>query len=251
MIATSRQTRDDYVSRGFRTDRIDVVYNGIDLREWQANGDPARTRERFGVPVGAFLLAFAGRLHPGKGVDVLLDAMQRLPERVHLVIAGQHHEDGSRRDYKAELVMHAGQRAVSERVRFVGHLADPRDLFAAADLTILPSVISEAFGRTVIESMACGTPAVASRVGGIPEILAGNWASMLVPPGDGAALAQRIMTLMDWRSRDPELAARCRAHVEQRFDVRGMVNGVEASLARAIDDWTAGLAVPAATAALR
>ena len=115
---------------------------------------------------------------------------------------------------------------------------------------MLPSVISETFGRVVVEAMACGTPVVASRIGGIPEILTGEFDRHLVPPGDAAALAARLEQFRGWQTRDPGLGRRCREHVERRFDLAQTIDGVEAVFVNVVDEWSAGRAAPAATAAV-
>jgi glycosyltransferase involved in cell wall biosynthesis len=250
LIANSHQTRDDYVARGFRRDRIDVVYNGID----PSARPPARTasevRQALGITAASFLIAFAGRIHPGKGIDTLVDAVSRLAPPVDLVIAGREHEDGSGRSFEAEVRKAIRDRGVESRCHLVGHMDPIADLFAAADVTVLPSVISETFGRAIVESMACGTPVVASRVGGFPEVMTGEFDGHLVPPGDAAALAAKLEQFRAWRANDPGLGARGREHVERHFALASSVDGVDAVLRRVLDEWHAGTAVRAATAAV-
>jgi glycosyltransferase involved in cell wall biosynthesis len=100
-------------------------------------------------------------------------------------------------------------------------------LLRATDVTVLPSLWSEPFGRIVIESMACETPVVASRVGGLPEILTGEFAAGLCEPANPDALAASVMRVADWRRSDPELGRRARAHVASTFTLARTVAGVE------------------------
>ena len=79
LIAISNQTREDYVARGFRRDRIDVVYNGIAVDAWQPHLTRSEVRSRLDLDAKAFLAVYAGRLHPSKGVEVLIDALPLLP----------------------------------------------------------------------------------------------------------------------------------------------------------------------------
>jgi glycosyltransferase involved in cell wall biosynthesis len=251
LIAISNQTRDDYVARGFRPDRIDVVHNGIAVGEWQTPLTRADARSRLGLDAAAFLVLCAGRLHPGKGIDVVIDALALLPPDAQLLIAGREFDDGRTVPYEPRLKEQAAARGVDARCHFLGHVPGLAELYHAADVTVLASVISEAFGRTVIESMACGTPVVASNAGGIPEILTGEFEQYLVPVGDHRALAARLQSLRGWRDRDPGLADRCRAHVERQFDLAATVSGVEASLRRTVDEWCAGAPTPAAADIVR
>ena len=250
LIANSQQTRDDYVTHGFRRDRIDVVYNGIDVTVCRPEHARDEVRARLGIAPASFLIAFAGRLHPGKGLETLVDALSRLAPPVDLVIAGREHEDGSGRPREAELRQFIRRHDMESRCHLVGHIDPISDLFAASDVAVLPSVISETFGRVVIEAMACGTPVVASRIGGIPEILTGEFDRHLVPPGDAGALAARLELFRGWRARDPSLGRRCREHVERHFDLAQSVNGVDAVFRNVVDEWGAGRAAPAATAAV-
>jgi glycosyltransferase involved in cell wall biosynthesis len=250
LIANSRQTRDDYVAHGFRQDRIDVVYNGIDASGCSPARGSGEVRQALGVPPSSFLIAFAGRLHPGKGIDTLVDAVSRLASPVDLVIAGREHEDGSGRAFEVEVRKAIRDRGVESRCHLVGHVDPIADVFAAADVTVLPSVVSETFGRAIVESMACGTPVIASRIGGIPEVMTGEFDGHLVLPGDAPALAAKLEQFRAWRTNDPGLGARGRAHVERHFALTSSVDGVEAVLRRVLDEWHAGTAVRAATAAV-
>ena len=121
------------------------------------------------------------------------------------MIAGRQLPDGSTRRYDEELKERARAAGVTARCHFVGHVSPIAELYGAADVTVLPSMWGEAFGRAVIESMACRTPVVASNSGGIPEILTGEFARYLFPYGDADALMAQLLALRDWKSRDPTL----------------------------------------------
>ena len=103
----------------------------------------------------------------------------------------------------------------------------------AADVVVVPSVWAEPFGRVIVEAMATGRPAVASRVGGIPEILTGEFERFLVEPGDAGVLTLALESLVGWQEREPALADRCRAHVRDHFSLDRVVEGVERSLSAA------------------
>jgi glycosyltransferase involved in cell wall biosynthesis len=239
LIAISNAMRQQYAEAGFHADRIDVVYNGIDVAEWHASeGGPAR--QRLGLPDHALIAAFAGRIHHQKGIDVLIDALALLPWQWHAAIAGANHDDGSGRDYERELRARASERGIANRVHWIGHLGRPSVFYSAADVVVLPAVLPEAFGRTIVEAMACGTPVVASRSGGIPEILTGEFERGLCEPGDAAALAASLQAVRTWRVADPGLAARCRAHVATQFTITETVTGVERVLECTVEEWRAG-----------
>jgi glycosyltransferase involved in cell wall biosynthesis len=245
-IAISASTRYSYLGRGLPSDRLDMVHNGIDVRSWRSGVPLEEVRRRLGVARDTFLVVFAGRLHPTKNVELLIDALATLPQPADLVIAGRHLPDGSGRAYGDEVKQYVMRAGIERHCHFVGHVARMAELYAAADVTVLPSA-NEAFGRVVIESMACRTPVVASNAGGIPEILTGDFARWLFQPGNLGELTARLMALRGWRARDPELGDRCRAHVEAEFAIDRTVLGIERVLQRAVDEWgnRAAVSIPA------
>ena len=94
-------------------------------------------------------------------------------------------------------------------------------------------------------------PVIASNVGGIPEILTGEFGQYLFPARDHRALAERLNALSGWTGRDPGLAARCREHVERHFNIAKTIDGVETSLERTVAEWRGGARRHAAGEILR
>jgi|GEM_PF-238302 len=169
-----------------------LVPNGIDPIRFHPNGGP---------PPGDYIL-FVGRLVPYKGLDVLLRALARRPDPPPLVIAG---EGPSEHALKA-LAQRLGIPAT-----FLGRVPDDDlpALYRGARVTVLPSIApQEAFGLCLLESMACGTPVVASDLPGVDEVaLLGG---LLARPGDPASLSDQLRRTDDptLLARGPELAAR-------------------------------------------
>lgn len=148
----------------------------------------AGSRDRLREPV----VLYAGALIPGKGVHHLLGAFARVaPEfpEAQLEIVGREEN----REYAKELHREVERLGLDGRVSFVGEVpqAQLAERMRRACVFVLPS-LSEGLGRVVVEAMATGTPVVASRVGGIPEVVQDGLAGFLVPPGDEAALAERL-----------------------------------------------------------
>jgi glycosyltransferase involved in cell wall biosynthesis len=160
---------------------------------------------------GGYLL-YAGRLEREKGVHHLLEAMRRLPAGIRLRIAGRGREEPGLR-------AQAARRGLAN-VEFVGWREGEElaALYREAIATVLPCNWFEAFGLTIVESFAQGRPVVASRVGGIPEIVEDGVDGLLVAPGDPDALAAALARL----HADPALASamgrRGRATAEARYD---------------------------------
>lgn len=241
-VAVSEALRRRYVEAGFDHGSIEVVHNGVDTSRF-TDGDGGEVRRRLGIPPGAFVALYAGRLDPPKGVDVLVEAWRRLglgPLEGRLVVAGEPRGGGR----PVEILAHAAALRAAlppPAGTWLPRQEDVVGLYRAADVVVLPSLWEEPFGLVLLEAMACGRPVVASAAGGIPEILGGRLSRFLVAPGDPAALAQRLASLVGWRSREPGLGAEVRRRVEERFSLDAMAAGVEAVLEGAVET-----AVPAA-----
>jgi glycosyltransferase involved in cell wall biosynthesis len=190
-----------------------VVYGGADPSAFR----PGPADDRAGV-------LFVGRLTPHKGVDVLLRA---LPRDAELSIAGTagHDRGQPARDYPERL----RELAAGRHVRFLGPVddADLAALHRRAAVFVLPSVartcygrqvgISELLGLSVLEAMASATPVVASRIGGVPEVVVDGETGFLVEPGDVEALHDRIASLLSDRRLARRLGDNARAAVLARF----------------------------------
>ena len=152
-------------------------------------------------------LVCVGRMHPSKGQDVLLRAVALLPDPVRLVLVG----DGPAR---ADYVTLSQGLDIADQCTFVGTvpLEDVPRWMAMAAVTVVPSR-AEAFGMVNIESLAVGTPVIASCVGGIPEIIRDGVDGFLVPPDNPPALANAIQKVL----KTPGLRDRMSANARQRF----------------------------------
>ena len=106
---------------------------------------------------------------------------------------------------------------------------DVTTVLHAADVVVLPSAI-EGLGRVVLEGMASGRPVVATRVGGIPEILTGPFPRFLFEKGDVAGFADQLASVADWRRREPQLGAACTEHIRANFSLQAMAERIEAIL---------------------
>jgi rhamnosyl/mannosyltransferase len=177
--------------------------------------------------IGGPFVLFVGRLASNKGLLDLATAFASLAAAdpsSQLVVIG---EDGGQR---AALESRARELHLSDRLHLLGHLDDDALLAAAyreARLTVLPSEY-EAFGLVLLESLAAGTPVVASRVGGIPEVVEDGKAGLLVPPKSPSALAEAIVRLWNDRDLARRLGEYGRTQTVPRFQWDALVDRLDA-----------------------
>jgi D-inositol-3-phosphate glycosyltransferase len=172
-----------------------VIPCGVDTALFRP-GDRDLARARI-APGDAPLLLYVGRIAPVKGLETLLDAVARLRARGAgarlLIVGGEADEpvDG----HEAAIRRRVDALGLRDAVRFAG--AQPqealRDYYVAADVTVLPSYY-ESFGMVALEAMACGSPVIGSRVGGLATTVRDGVTGFLVPDGDAGALGERIET---------------------------------------------------------
>jgi L-malate glycosyltransferase len=205
--------------------RCVVVPNGVDLRRFAAVEPCCTLHAEFRIPTDALLVGVVARLEPEKGHRHLLDAMPeiiRRAPRAWLLVVG----DGSLAD---PLRRHAASLPadVGRRITFTGPRDDVAAVTAALDIAVLPS-LREAQGISILEAMAVARPVVATRVGGIPEVITDGVEGLLVSPADPAALAVAVGRL----ARNPPLRRRIgragQRTVEERFSIDAMVRRIEA-----------------------
>jgi glycosyltransferase involved in cell wall biosynthesis len=208
-------------------ERIEVVHNGIDLARFGGAGqDRGEIRTRFGLPVQGWLWGAVGRLAPVKGHDVLLKAWAAGGlgrQGGYLVIAG-----GGGMD--RELTALAQELDIAGEVSLAGQVADIPKLLAALDGFVMPSR-HEGFPLAVLEALAAGLPVVASRVGGMPEILgalAGEGDSFLVAPENEQELGKAMLQVMQWPASRREKAQAAIRKQARLFDANRMIARLDA-----------------------
>ena len=225
IVAVSKHTLEHLVNEeGTAPEKVHVILNGIDFSRARSSGVDvvAKLRKELAVENG-YMLLMPARLHPEKGHTYLFQALPGIRKRVArdvvvLVAGAGPFEEAYRQQVRAL--------GCDDIVRFLGFRRDVWDLMAAADLVVLPSV-AEAFGLVLAEALYLGTPVVASRVGGIPEIVDDGIDGVLVPPADSGALADAIVRLLNDGQERQRLAGAGREKVRGRFSFEQMARGYE------------------------
>ncbi|MGH2745180.1 MAG: glycosyltransferase [Pseudonocardiaceae bacterium] len=224
LIGVSKATVDDLVRlRVAERRKFRVVPVGLDLERFgQADrGAAAALRREWGVGDAEILAAYVGRLVSIKRLDLVLRAVAEARRRgasVRLVVAG----DGERRQ---ELERLAGDLGLDEAARFLGYVSDASSVVASADVAILASD-SEGTPVALIDAAAAGLPAVATAVGGVPEVVVPG-TGILVPRGDHAALGAALDRLARDRPLRERMGERAREHVRRHFSVDRLLRDIE------------------------
>jgi glycosyltransferase involved in cell wall biosynthesis len=239
LIAVGPEVRDDLVELGVApAEKFSVIRLGIDL-ESRVGGDGAELRRRFGIPQGRFVVGWVGRMTGIKRVPDVLAAFAELVDLgvdAQLVLVG----DGPER---AALERRARELRIQRRTLFAGYQRDIGPYYDLFDTFLLPSA-NEGTPVVAIESLAAGIPVVATRVGGVPDVVRDETDGFLTATGDVTALASRLAEL----ARDPELRARMgasgRERVIPRYRVSRLVDDVDALYQELLAD--AGVAIPRA-----
>jgi glycosyltransferase involved in cell wall biosynthesis len=206
-IAISDGVRDVLVRGGVNPGAITVVPSGIDMEKFARVRDPEYLREEFKIPPGVPVIVNVAALAPHKAQDVLLNALRRLR---------------STHDFRCFIVGDGPLRAELEAqgrelsLAFTGFRNDALEFIRLSDVFVMSSRL-EGLGTSIMDAQALGAPVVATRTGGIPEIVEDGVTGLLAAPGDADALAAALARMLD----DAALRERCRHNAReqaQRYD---------------------------------
>jgi len=225
LVAVSPEVRDDLVRLGVApASKFTVVRLGIELGERVGADEDERreTRRLIGLAQDAFVVGWVGRMTAVKRTDDVVLALRKLVDRgvdAYLCLVG----DGPDRDH---LESYAHELGVIKRCLFVGYQDDVSRFYNAIDVLLLPSV-SEGTPVSVIEALAAERPAVATRVGGVPDVVRDGVDGFLVDVGDAGALAERLAELAADPERRARMGAEGRSRVLERYAVGRLVEDVD------------------------
>lgn len=239
LIAVSRATVAKIVAEGRTPAPVELIYNGVDLKRYDVTEACCTLPEEYGFPEGTPLVGVVARLEPEKGHATLIEAwplvLQEVPEARLLIIG-----EGSQRETletQADGLSLLGEACNEDscvgtrkarpgaKVLFTGLRDDVPAVTAALDVAVLPSY-REAQGLALLEAMALRRPVVASRVGGVPEMIENERTGLLVPPRDPVALAAAIVRLLTDHPLADMLARAGHDFVLANFSVDHMVRAV-------------------------
>jgi glycosyltransferase involved in cell wall biosynthesis len=226
LIAVSPEVRDDLVRLGVGSkEQFAVIRLGIELGERVGADEETRreTRRQLGVGPDAFVVGWVGRMTAVKRTDDVVRAFRELLDRhvdAYLCLVG----DGPDRPRLEKLAHELG---IVKRCLFVGYQDDVAPYYEAIDALLLPSV-NEGTPVSVIEALAAGRPAVATRVGGVPDVVRDGVDGHLVDVGDASTLGERLAELANDPHRREEMGEEGRARGVGRYAVSRLVEDIDA-----------------------
>jgi len=205
------------IRNGFPSSKITVIPNFIDPPSFRARAEKYRDEieRELGIRRRDKVVSFVGHLRRQKGAEYLIRSipaiLQALPETKFLVVGS-----GPERD---RLLRLAGSLRVADSVRFVPYIENERipGLYKLSRAFIFPSIWPEPFGRVLIEAMTVGTPVIASRVGGVPEIIKDERGGILIPPRSPESIAEAAISLLKDENRCKRIGEGGKRRVEEEY----------------------------------
>ena len=220
-VAISRLIESEALDAGLARERVHYIPHAADTGRFRpaVPGEARVLRARVGLPLDGVLAVFTGRLLKGKGLEILIEAFARLATEhpnAHLVIVGS----GAGQVLSVEDALRAdvAERGLASRVTFTGRVDNVEDYLRASDVFAFPSLY-EGLPHSPIEAAAAGLPAVASRTGGIPDIVVHGQTGLLVEPGDVDGVTAALRTLFGDAELHERFGRRARELALERFSL--------------------------------
>lgn len=220
IVTISEGIREVLIETGVPAERVVCVPSAVDTERYRPECGKAWFRSEFSLAEGEPAIGMIAQLIARKGHEVLFDALPVVLARhpqTRVLLFGQG-------PMEAELRTSVRARGLEDAVIFAGYRNDMTRVMPCLDLVVHPAWM-EGLGVSLLEAAACGVPIVATRVGGIPEIVKDGVNGRLIEPGDAATLASAIVELLDDPARRRELGRAGRRLVLERFSVDAMVEG--------------------------
>jgi len=219
-----------------------TVYNTVDV----SGGRGGDVRGELNLSPDQKLVGSVARIDPCKGLEYFVEAVAQIRPRrpdIRAVVVGQPGDSVEEQEYHDALVETASRLGLDNIVHFLGFRKDVLDIIGSMDVLCVPSVLihtagggikTEGFGRVIVEAMALGIPVVATRVGGIPEVVVDKETGVLVSPEDPQALAEAMLDLLGDDRRREAMGTAGRKRFEACFSLEEHVRRIEEVYERAL-----------------
>lgn len=222
IIAVSEGVRKSFMCNGIVPNKVIMIHNGIDLGKYSGarNNDLKRG---LGLNNDKVVVGIIAVFDACKGHPYLFGALELIPaqerDRFVCLVIG----DGRERSNLKKIVK---EKSLEQQVLFLGYRTDVPELLGVIDLLVIPSV-QESFGLVALEAMAMQVPVIATRIGGLPEIVEEGVTGLLVPPAEVTALSHAILGLLHNREQREMMGKAGRARVAEKFDIKISVKMTE------------------------
>ena len=229
IVSVSQATKDSIAEATPSIEsKIKVVYNGIDFE--RLDNRPIRDiRPEFGIRENTPIIGSVGLIHPVKGLEILIRSASviknQFPSIKVFIIGGALLEMDIK--YINGLDNLVKELDLEDNVIFTGFREDVFDLIKAMDVLVHPAIYPEPFPRSLLEAAAMKKPIVATKVGGVPEILDHDVSGLLIEPSDPTSLAKAVLSLLNNKEKAENLALKARQKVEKSFSIEKHVDHIE------------------------
>ncbi len=228
IIFMSEAIKESFTVGGASGRNMEVVYDGLDPDLYFPSGDDNKFRKRFNFSSSVRLIGIVGRLVPCKGHRYFLEAAREIANEIEevkfLIVGGNLPESQEENSYR-EIKYSIEKLRLRDRVILTGFQSNVTEVMNALDVLVCPS-LAESFGMVVLEALACGTPVVASNVGGIPEILQ-HGGGILVPPKDPESIAREVSRLLENPDERRRISIEGMKNVRENFPIERTVREIE------------------------
>ena len=218
IIAVSQFVAESVIRSGIEVQKVEVVYEGVELPKPTAMGEREQAREKLSVATGEILLGCVGYLLPEKGQESLIRTMPSILQEFpncRLILAG----DGPcRREFESL----AKKLGVARAVIFAGFVEQIADVYRVLDIFLFPS-LAEPLGTSMLAAMSYGLPVIGVASGGVPEMVTHERNGLLVPAPDPAAFADATLRLLRSRDEAKRFGDAARATIAEKFTADRMV----------------------------
>ncbi len=235
ILVNATSIRQWLLAQGYRPDKLTVLRNGVDMSLYEQHTSGIALRRELGIPESSPIVVMLSRLNPQKGVAEFIRAAAMLapshPNVRFLIVGTKHHlvngvvcEDTQ---YLVDLQQLAHDLGIGDRVMLTGRRGDTAAILMEAAISVLPSH-SEGLSNTLLESMAAGTPTVATNVGGNPELVKDHVNGLLVPVKSPQRLAAAIASILDNPSMARRFSEQAKHMARENFSLAKMAADTQA-----------------------
>jgi len=226
IIAVSKAVALRFKGIGNSSRKVCVIYNGVDVREFDVKNERLKMRQHFGICEDELFVGTGGQLVPLKGYSLFLEAAhinsRTFPSKFKYIIVGKGTDE-----YMEKLKREAHNLQLEEKIIFTGFMNDIPKIMSAMDVFVLATFYEEGLSRIIIEAMAAGIPVIASAIGGNPEVVVHGENGMLVPTGNAELLAEAILKISSDAEMLKQMGKKAREHVASKFSIEENVNKIQ------------------------